>query len=133
MLYKHLRRWQQYNISVPLDPKATCDTRLILNIIYVWKLNQTMLELDFWAVKYIYTNVCCKKEVLVYVTSWWCLLVLRDVPKCSSVLVFVCAINQNISYFWGIVLLITETSSIRIYSKFPLSSGVSSEYEIALL
>jgi hypothetical protein len=31
-LYKHLCRWQPYNISVPLDLKVTCDTRLILNI-----------------------------------------------------------------------------------------------------
>jgi NADPH-dependent 7-cyano-7-deazaguanine reductase QueF-like protein len=27
---------------------------LILNIIYVWKLNQTVLELDFWAVKFLF-------------------------------------------------------------------------------
>jgi hypothetical protein len=43
-----------YNISVPLDLKVTCDTRLILNIIYVWKLNQTVLELDLWAVKFLF-------------------------------------------------------------------------------
>jgi hypothetical protein len=30
------------------------DTRLILNIIYVWKLNQTVLELDFRAVKFVF-------------------------------------------------------------------------------
>jgi hypothetical protein len=46
-------KWQPYNISVPLDLKVTLkDTRLILNFIYVWKLNQTMLELDFRAVKF---------------------------------------------------------------------------------
>jgi hypothetical protein len=44
-------KWQPYNISVPLDLKVTLkDTRLILNIIYVWKWNQTVLELDFRAV-----------------------------------------------------------------------------------
>jgi hypothetical protein len=53
-IYKHLSKWQPYNISVPLDIKVTCDTRLILNIIYVWKLNQTGLELDFWAVKFLF-------------------------------------------------------------------------------
>jgi hypothetical protein len=47
-------KWQPYNISVPLDLKVTKDTRLILNIIYVWKLNQTVLELDFWAVKFLF-------------------------------------------------------------------------------
>ena len=42
-------------ISVPLDLKVTLkDTRLILNIIYVWKLNQTVLELDFRAVKFLF-------------------------------------------------------------------------------
>ena len=30
------------------------DTRLILNIIYVWKLNHTVLELDFRAVKFLF-------------------------------------------------------------------------------
>ena len=50
ILYKRQSKWQPYNISVPLDLKVTCDTRLILNIIYVWKLNQTVLELDFRAV-----------------------------------------------------------------------------------
>jgi hypothetical protein len=46
-------KWQPYNISVPLDLKFTLkDTRLILNILYVWKLNQTVLELDFRAVKF---------------------------------------------------------------------------------
>ena len=46
-------KWQPYNISVPLDLKVTLkDTRLILNIIYVWKLNQTVLELDFRAVNF---------------------------------------------------------------------------------
>jgi hypothetical protein len=54
ILYKHLSKWQPYNISVPMDLKVTCDTRLILNIIYVWKLNQTVLELDFWAVKLLF-------------------------------------------------------------------------------
>jgi hypothetical protein len=40
-------KWQPYNISVPLDLKVTLnDTRLVLNIIYVWKLNQTVLELE---------------------------------------------------------------------------------------
>jgi hypothetical protein len=28
--------------------------RLILNIIYVWKLNQTLLELDFKTVKFLF-------------------------------------------------------------------------------
>ena len=38
---------------IPLDLKFTLkDTRLILNIIYVWKLNQTVLKLDFRAVKF---------------------------------------------------------------------------------
>jgi hypothetical protein len=46
-------KWQPYNISVPLDLKVTKDTRLILNIIYVWKLNQTVLELDFRAVNIV--------------------------------------------------------------------------------
>jgi hypothetical protein len=42
---------QPYTMSVALDLKVTLkDTRLILNIIYVWKLNQTVLELDFRAV-----------------------------------------------------------------------------------
>ena len=42
-------------MSVPLDLKVTLkDTRLILNIIYVWKLNQTVLELDFRAVKFLF-------------------------------------------------------------------------------
>ena len=51
-------KWQPYNISVPLDLKATLkDTRLILNIIYVWKLNQTVLELDFRAVKFSVTDI----------------------------------------------------------------------------
>jgi hypothetical protein len=54
IVYKHLSKWQPYNISVPLDLKVTCDTRLIQNIIYVWKLNQTVLELDFWAVKFLF-------------------------------------------------------------------------------
>ena len=45
-------KWQPYNISVPLDLKVTQETRLILNIIYVWKSNQTVLELDFWAVNF---------------------------------------------------------------------------------
>ena len=31
-IYKHLSIWQPYNISVPLDLKVTCDTRLTLNI-----------------------------------------------------------------------------------------------------
>jgi hypothetical protein len=55
--YTHVLRrskWQPYNISVPLDLKVTKDTRLILNIIYVWKLNQTVLELDFGAVKFLF-------------------------------------------------------------------------------
>jgi hypothetical protein len=39
---------------LPLDLKVTKDTRLILNIIYVWKLNQTVLELDFWAVNFLF-------------------------------------------------------------------------------
>jgi hypothetical protein len=47
-------KWQPCNMSVPLDPKVTKDTRLILNIIYVWKLNQTVLELDFRAVKFVF-------------------------------------------------------------------------------
>jgi hypothetical protein len=47
-------KWQPYNISVPLDLKVTKDTRLILNSIYVWKLNQTVLELDFRAVKFLF-------------------------------------------------------------------------------
>ena len=48
-------KWQPYNISVQLDLKVTLkDTRLILNIIYVWKLNQTVLELDFRAVKFLF-------------------------------------------------------------------------------
>jgi hypothetical protein len=38
-----------------MDLKVTLkDTRLILNIIYVWKLNQTVLELDFRAVKFVF-------------------------------------------------------------------------------
>jgi hypothetical protein len=41
---KRLSRWQPYNIYVPLDLKVT--------YIYVLKLNQTVLELDFWAVKF---------------------------------------------------------------------------------
>jgi hypothetical protein len=49
-------KWQPlwYNISVPLDLKVTKDTRLILNIIYVWKLNQTGL-LSNYNIKYICT------------------------------------------------------------------------------
>jgi hypothetical protein len=48
-------KWQPYYIFVPLDLKVTKDTRLILNIIYVWKLIQTVLELDFKAVEvYMY-------------------------------------------------------------------------------
>jgi hypothetical protein len=48
-------KWHPYNISVPLDLKVTLkDTRLILNITYVWKLNQTVLELDFRAVKFLF-------------------------------------------------------------------------------
>ena len=47
-------KWQPYNISVPLELKVTKDTRLILNIIYAWKLNQTVLELDFRAVKFLF-------------------------------------------------------------------------------
>ena len=40
-----------------VDLKVTLkDTRLILNIIYVWKLNQTVLELDFRAVKFDWTH-----------------------------------------------------------------------------
>jgi hypothetical protein len=45
-------KWQPYNISVPLDIKITKDTRVMLNIIYVWKLNQKVLELEFRTVKY---------------------------------------------------------------------------------
>jgi hypothetical protein len=51
---KQLSKWQPYNITVPLDLKVTKDTRLILNIIYVWKVNQTVLELDFRAVKFLF-------------------------------------------------------------------------------
>ena len=48
-------------MSVPLDLKVTLkDTRLKLNIIYVWKLNQTVLELDFRA---IYDNFCITKSL----------------------------------------------------------------------
>ena len=48
ILYK--RKWQPYNLSVQLDLKVTLkDTRLILNIIYVWKLNQTVgFTLMYW-------------------------------------------------------------------------------------
>jgi hypothetical protein len=52
-LFTSRSKWQPCNISVPLDHKVTKDTRLILNIIYVWKLNQTVLELDIRAV-----NLC---------------------------------------------------------------------------
>jgi hypothetical protein len=54
ILYKHLSRWHPYTASAPLDLKVTCDTRLILNIIYVWKLKKTVLELDLWAVKFLF-------------------------------------------------------------------------------
>jgi hypothetical protein len=47
-------KWQPYNISVPLDLKVTKNTRLILNIIYVWKVNQIVLELDFRAVNFFF-------------------------------------------------------------------------------
>ena len=46
-------KWQPYNTYVALDLKVTKDTRLKLNIIYVWRLNQTVLELDFRAI-----NIC---------------------------------------------------------------------------
>jgi hypothetical protein len=60
-------KWQPYNISVPLDLKVTKDTRLILNIIYVWKLNQTVLELDFWAVKFLFSRL---DTCLVYISRF---------------------------------------------------------------
>jgi hypothetical protein len=47
-------KWQPYNISVPLYLKVTNATRLILNIIYVWRLNQTLLELDIRAFKFLF-------------------------------------------------------------------------------
>ena len=70
-------KWQPYNISVPLDLKVTKDTRLILNIIYVWKLNQTVLELDFRAVKFLFfprrdLNVVEWSRALDVRLSEWC-------------------------------------------------------------
>jgi hypothetical protein len=69
-------KWQPYNISVPLDLKVTKDTRLILNIIYVWKLNQTVLEciyIYFWMYIYIFLNTKMYKlkNLLVWTKFYW--------------------------------------------------------------
>ena len=41
-------------MSVPPDLKVTSDTRLLLNIAYVLKLNQVVLELYFSAVTFVF-------------------------------------------------------------------------------
>jgi hypothetical protein len=70
-----LSRWQPYNISVPLDLKVTCDTRLILNIIYVWKLNQTVLEVTLRLLK-LYFNIAdvveWSRALDIRLNDWCC-------------------------------------------------------------
>jgi hypothetical protein len=49
-----------------VDLKVTKDTRLILNSIYVWKLNQTVLELDFRAVKFVFLWLYSEFFIILY-------------------------------------------------------------------
>ena len=71
-------KWQPYNISVPLDLKVTKDTRLILNIIYVWKLNQTVLELDFELSNFVLPSTGFERTPLIHCST--IRLALRPAP-----------------------------------------------------
>jgi hypothetical protein len=58
--------------------KVTKDTRLILNIIYVWKLNQTVLELDFKAVNFLFFTSGLEPTPLIHCST--IRLALRPAP-----------------------------------------------------
>jgi hypothetical protein len=40
--------------SNPVEVRVTCDNRLLLNITYVGKLNQTVLELDLLVLTFVF-------------------------------------------------------------------------------
>jgi hypothetical protein len=100
-------KWKPYNISVPLDLKVTLkDTRLIQNIIYVWKLNQTVLELDFRAVKLLF---------LIYFISCDCIMNSYPIQYIKSCWVRLLS-NYNIKYICTIYTRLLHMSYVYPYS-----------------
>jgi hypothetical protein len=69
-------KWQPCNIFSRLNFKVTLNTVLIVILIFisVWKLHPTMLELDFWADKYIVNKtifLLAVNELEAFQTPWW--------------------------------------------------------------
>ena len=131
VLYPIETYYYYYYISVPLDLKVTCDTRLILNICYVWKLNQTVLELDFWAVKFLFlyiyiiyngADVVEWSRALDIMLSYWCCSVSMMWVQISYTLLCVCM------YAMACILLTNYTELLILKNALHFFSTVGKHF-----
>jgi hypothetical protein len=105
-LHKHLSRWQPYNISVPLDLKVTCDTRLILNI-YIRlkiKLNSVRIRSLSWQIFVLPSTECeltplmhCSTIYNIYKTDFLKEVVQNEHSNMTSFFRFV---DKRVIYRW---------------------------------